>query len=71
MTDGYTKVILTIIAVSLIWIAVNQRASASNEVTTNDLSDQIASVGSAVDNLQQSVDDIASNVIDIKNREQE
>ena len=70
MIDRYTKIVLTIIAVCLIWMAVNRHASASNEVTTNDLSDQIADVGAAVDKVQQTVDDISTDVANIKSNQQ-
>ncbi len=69
MGDTYVKVVLTVIAGCLIWIAVNGRhKDASDEVTLNDLSAQITSVGSVVETIQQSVDNMASDVTDIKNK---
>jgi uncharacterized protein YoxC len=63
--DLYTKAILTLIAALLLWNAVNRPARA-DDATLNGVSDQVASVGSAVDDLQDSVDKIASDVSDIE-----
>lgn len=69
-TDLYTKAVLTAIAGLLAWNAVNHLAHADNQITLNNLSDQIADVGSAVDRLQQSVDNIGTDVSDIKTQTQ-
>jgi hypothetical protein len=64
--DGYTKGILTVIAVLLLWLAVQRQSAAHGQVSVDEVSGQVASVGGAVDQMQQSVDTIDSEVSDLK-----
>ncbi len=66
--DFFTKAILTIIAVALVCNIVSRPAKA-DDATLNGVSDQVASVGDAVDKLQASVDDMQSDITDIKNNQ--
>ena len=66
--DGYTKGVLTVIALLLLWIAVQRQSAAHGQASTDDVSSQVASVGAAVDQLQQSVNTIDNEVSDLKSQ---